>query len=91
MDEQLFGKDFHEVFENDQALKKSSQHLKKRNFTKATAGTSGTQRKFHQPSNYPRPQHKAKFKGRKREERSPVRKRKGSQRKEQEYQYHHRK
>nr|CAI5866993.1 unnamed protein product [Callosobruchus analis] len=72
MDEQHFGKDFHEVFKNDQALKKSCLDLKKRNCTKVTAGTSGTQRKFHQPLNYSRPQYKAKFKGRKREETSPV-------------------
>nr|CAH7725058.1 unnamed protein product [Callosobruchus chinensis] len=90
MDEQLFGKDFHEVFKNDQALKKSSLQLKKRNFTKATAGTSGTQRKFHQSLNYPLTQYKGKFKGRKREERSPVGKKIGH-RKEQEYQHHRRK
>ncbi|VEN60410.1 unnamed protein product [Callosobruchus maculatus] len=66
MDEQLFGKEFHEVFKNDQALKKSSLHLKKRNFIKATAGTSETQKKCHQSLNYPRTQYKWKFKGRKR-------------------------
>ncbi|VEN53401.1 unnamed protein product [Callosobruchus maculatus] len=91
MDEQLFGKEFHEVFKNDQALKKSSLHLKKRNFIKATAGTSETQKKFHQSLNYPRTQYKWKFKGRKREERSPAGKRKGSQHKEQEHQHHRRK
>ncbi|XP_050316398.1 uncharacterized protein LOC126750729 [Anthonomus grandis grandis] len=88
MDNNLFGKDFHEVFKNDQALKKSSAVLKKRASTAmtATAGTSGLQQKYRQSLNYQRPQYKGKFKeGVRREERLPRERSKWNQRKEQQY------
>lgn len=83
MDEHLFGKDFHEVFKNDQILKKSSTQLKKKTVLMTTAA-SGSQQKNRQSLNFQRPQYKGRFKEQK-EEKSPTRRKKWNGHKEQKY------